>query len=226
MFLKIKRIIYKSILWFFILSIGGVILFKFIPIPFTMTMIGSKLNVEKSYDQFYRWTAIENISKEAQLAVIASEDQLFFEHNGFDIKGIKNAIEKNKKGKKLRGGSTISQQVARNVFLWQKRSWFRKGLEAYFTLLIELVWGKERILEVYLNIAELGPNTFGMKAAAHNFFKKDASKLTRQEAARLAACLPSPRRYSAVNPGGYVQKRTSQIVRQMRALGGTSYLKF
>jgi monofunctional biosynthetic peptidoglycan transglycosylase len=223
---KVKRIFYKSILWFFILSIGGVFLFKFVPIPFTMTMIGSKLQVEKSYEYFYRWTAIENISKEAQLAVIASEDQLFFEHNGFDIKGIKNAIEKNKQGKKLRGGSTISQQVARNVFLWQKRSWLRKGLEAYFTVLIEFVWGKERILEVYLNIAELGPNTFGMKAAAHNFFKKAPSKLSRQEAARLAACLPSPRRYSATNPGSYVQKRTSQIVRQMRALGGTSFLKF
>lgn len=223
---KLKRIIYKVFLWFFILSIGGVILFKFVPIPFTMTMIGSKLNVEKSYDYFYRWTAIENISKEAQLAVIASEDQMFFRHTGFDIKGIKNAIEKNKKGKKLRGGSTISQQVARNVFLWQKRSWFRKGLEAYFTVLIELIWGKERILEVYLNIAELGPNTFGMKAAAHNFFKKEPSKLTRQEAARLAACLPSPRRYSAVNPGAYVQKRTSQIIRQMRSLGGSSFLTY
>lgn len=196
------------------------------PIPFTLTMIGSKLNVEKEYDYFYRWTAIENISKEAQLAVIASEDQLFFEHNGFDIKAIKTAIEKNKSGKKLRGGSTISQQVARNVFLWQKRSWLRKGLEAYFTVLIELIWGKERILEVYLNIAELGPNTFGMKAAAHNFFKKEATNLNRNEAARLAACLPSPRKYSATNPGSYVQKRTSQIVRQMRALGGTKYLQF
>lgn len=223
---KIKRILLKSILWFFIISIGSVVFFKFVPIPFTMTMIGSKFQVEKSYDNFYRWTALENISKEAQLAVIASEDQLFFEHNGFDVKAIKKAIEKNKQGKKLRGGSTISQQVARNVFLWQKRSWFRKGLEAYFTILIELIWGKERILEVYLNIAELGPNTFGMKAAALNFYKKEPVKLSRNEAARLAACLPSPRRYSATNPGAYVQKRTSQIVRQMRALGGTSYLKY
>jgi monofunctional biosynthetic peptidoglycan transglycosylase len=153
------------------------------------------------------------------LAVVASEDQLFPQHWGFDFKSMGNAFKHNWRGKKIRGASTISQQVAKNVFLWQHRDYLRKGLEVYFTFLIELIWGKERILEVYLNVAETGNMTFGFEAASQRFLGKSSASLTRAEAARIAAVLPSPKRFSAKNPSGYVQRRTSQISRQMRMLG-------
>ena len=168
---------------------------------------------------YANWTSMENISKEAALAVVASEDQRFPQHWGFDFKAMGNAFKYNLRGKKIRGASTISQQVAKNVFLWQGRSYIRKALEAYFTALIELIWGKERILEVYLNVAETSKMTFGVEAASQRFFQKPASSLSRTEAARIAAVLPSPLRFSVQNPSGYVQRRTSQISRQMRMLG-------
>lgn len=161
------------------------------------------------------------MSPNIRLAVMASEDQLFPDHNGFDIKSIKKALESNKKkSKRIRGASTISQQVAKNVFLWQGRSWFRKGLEVYFTFMIELFWSKERILEMYLNVAEMGKGIFGVEAASRSYFKKPSSKLTRMEAARIAACLPNPKKYKAEPASPYVAKRTFWILNQMSNLEG------
>ena len=160
------------------------------------------------------------MSPNIRLAVMASEDQLFPDHNGFDIKSIKKAMESNKKSKRIRGASTISQQVAKNVFLWQGRSWFRKGLEVYFTFMIELIWSKERILEMYLNVSEMGTGIFGVEAAAQKYFKKPVSKLTRTEAARIAACLPNPKKYKAEPASPYIARRTSWILIQMNNLEG------
>jgi monofunctional biosynthetic peptidoglycan transglycosylase len=162
------------------------------------------------------------MSMASKLAVIASEDQLFPDHNGFDIKGIERALafNKKKKGKKIRGASTISQQVAKNVFLWQGRSWFRKGLEVYFTFMIELVWSKQRILEVYLNEAEMGKGIFGIEAAAKKYFKKSASRLTRTEAAMIAASLPNPVRYTVKPVSTYVSRKYPWVLRQMNNLDG------
>ncbi|HEX5171039.1 MAG TPA: monofunctional biosynthetic peptidoglycan transglycosylase, partial [Cyclobacteriaceae bacterium] len=152
---------------------------------------------------------------------IAAEDQLFPDHNGFDIKSIEKAIQHNqKKSKRIRGASTISQQVAKNVFLWQGRSWVRKGLEVYFTFMIELIWGKERILEVYLNVAEMGRGVFGIEAASRYYFKKAAKKLTRLQAARIAACLPNPKKYGVNPPSPYIVNRSEWVLRQMRNLEG------
>jgi monofunctional glycosyltransferase len=219
---KIKTIVLKTIMYFFLSTIGAVVIFKFVPIPITLTMIGQWISEgELNYD----WEPIENISPELALAVVASEDQLFPTHNGFDINSIKKALNSNQKGKKVRGGSTISQQTAKNVFLWQGRNWIRKGLETYFTFLIEVIWGKERILEVYLNVAEMGPHIFGAEAAAQSYFNIKASKLSRWQASRIAVVLPSPRKWKVNNAGPYVQRRTDKIVRQIRQLGGPAYLK-
>lgn len=151
-------------------------------------------------------------------AVIASEDNLFLEHSGFSIDDIKKALQQNQKGKRIRGGSTISQQTAKNVFLWNKRSYVRKGLEAYFTVLIELFWSKQRIMEVYLNVIEMGDGIYGTQAAAMEYFGKDASKLTRRQAAAIAVCLPNPRKFSPVNPSSYIRRRTNAIVSLMEKL--------
>lgn len=155
----------------------------------------------------------------AMLAVIASEDQLFLQHNGFDWKSMKKAMEFNEKQKKKRrGGSTISQQVAKNVFLWQGRSWIRKGMEAYFTFMIELVWGKKRIIEMYLNVIEMGDGIFGIEMAAQKYFNKPAAKLTRLEAAHIAACLPNPKVYKVKPPSAFIKRRAGRIVAQMNNL--------
>ncbi len=226
-FKKISGLIKKAIIYFFVVSIGGVIIFKFLPIPFTMTMIDQKFSSwsrGESGDIFYDWEPYNNVSREIHLAVVASEDQLFPDHYGFDLKSMNNAFNNNLKGKKIKGASTISQQVAKNVFLWQGRSYIRKALEAYFTVLIEAIWGKQRILEVYVNVAEMGDNIFGAEAAAEKYFGKPAKNLTRNEAAKLAAILPSPRKWSVNPPGPYVSRRIPKIERQMRALGGVSYL--
>jgi monofunctional glycosyltransferase len=161
----------------------------------------------------------EDISPYARLAVMASEDQLFPEHNGFDLKSIKKALQNNKKKpKRIRGASTISQQVAKNVFLWQGRSWVRKGLEVYFTFMIEWIWGKERILEVYLNVAEMGKGIFGIEAASRHYYKKPARKLTRTEAAQIAAILPNPKKYLIRPLSNYVNRRSNWIQNQMNNL--------
>ncbi len=170
------------------------------------------------------WRDYKQISPQLALAVVAAEDQLFPEHNGFDFKQIQKAMDDAERGGRSRGASTITQQVAKNLFLWNGRSYVRKGLEVWFTLLIEVIWSKQRILEVYLNIAEFGRGIYGAEAAAQAYFKKPARNLGRAEAARLAAVLPSPRRYRVLNPGRYVQQRQRQIEAQMAALGGTAYL--
>ena len=173
----------------------------------------------------YQWVPINRISPYAALAVISSEDQKFFDHWGFDLEAIADAIQENDSRSSPRGASTISQQVAKNLFLWPGKSYLRKGIESYLTLLMELLWPKERILEVYLNIAELGRGVFGVEAASRRFFGKSASNLSMRQAATLAAVLPSPRRLRADCPSEYVRHRTWQITRQMNALGGREFLK-
>jgi monofunctional glycosyltransferase len=172
-----------------------------------------------------QWRDYQQISRELALAVVASEDQRFPGHRGFDFNQIQKALDDAEAGRRARGASTISQQVAKNLFLWSGRSWVRKGLEAWFTVLIEALWPKQRILEVYLNIAEFGRGVYGAEAAAQAFFRKPAARLSRAEAARLAAVLPSPRQRRADAPSRYVLRRQQEIEIQMAALGGTYYLR-
>ncbi len=177
------------------------------------------------YRTLYFWVDMRHISPEAALAVIASEDQQFPFHGGFDFGSMHEAFEAHEHGKRLRGASTISQQVAKNLFLWSGRSYLRKGLEAWFTILIEALWPKERILETYLNVVQLGRGVFGVEAASRHFFRKPAASLTRSEAALLAAVLPNPERQHVERPSRYVLSRRDWIMEQMRRLGGESYLK-
>lgn len=215
----VSKIIFKIFIGFFILSLLMVIVFRFVPIPITPLMIS------RCSDQFFAneemilshdWEPLENISVNLQKAVVASEDQRFFTHSGFDFKAIEKAIEINQKGRRKLGASTISQQTAKNVFLWQGRSYLRKGLEAYFTVLIELVWGKERIMEVYLNSIEMGKGVYGAQAAAQHWYQKDAANLSKEQAAGIAAILPNPLKFKASNSSNYINKRKRKIVRQMR----------
>ena len=210
-------------------SIVQVLALRFVDPPFSAFMAARQLEAARAGDfRFrvdYQWRDADAISPQLALAVIASEDQRFAGHHGFDFEAIRKAAERNARGGRVRGGSTISQQTAKNLFLWSGRSWVRKGLEAWYTLLMETLWPKQRILEVYLNVAEFGDGVYGAQAAARRYFGKDAGRLGPAEAARLAAVLPSPRRYSAANPGPYVQRRTGQIQRQMRQLGGVGYLE-
>ena len=213
---KIWRWVKKIFLILFIAQFVYIILLKWINPPITMTQFVSWITghgLKRDY------VNSSNISYNAKLAVISSEDQLFPDHNGFDWKNIKKAMAYNKrKPGRIRGASTISQQVAKNVFLWQGGGYFRKGLEAYFTFMIELIWGKKRILEVYLNVAEMGEGIFGIEMAAKKYFNKRAKNLTRQEAALIAACLPSPKRYKVKPATTFIQARSINIMRQMSNL--------
>lgn len=173
----------------------------------------------------YDWRDLDRMSSSVPLALVAAEDQRFAEHYGFDLKAIEKARNNNARGRKVRGGSTISQQTAKNLFLWSGRSWVRKGIEAWYTVLIETLWPKRRIIEVYANIAEFGDGVYGAQAAARSYFRKDAKRLGPAEAARMAAVLPSPKRYSITRPGPYVQRRSNAIQRQMRHIGGSGYLR-
>jgi len=173
----------------------------------------------------YKWVPLDRISPYAALAVISSEDQKFFEHWGFDLEAIADAVRENQSRSNPRGASTISQQVAKNLFLWPGKSYLRKGVESYLTLLMELLWPKERILEVYLNIAEMGRGVFGVEAASRRFFGRTAAHLNMHQAATLAAVLPSPDHMRADRPSDYVRHRTWQIIQQMHALGGRSFLR-
>lgn len=223
---KLFRFIFKLILWCFALSIFMVVLYKWIPVPVTPLMvIRSVEQIQDGKDIVWKhdWVPIKEIPKSLQLAVICSEDQNFLRHNGFDMKAIEKAMEHNKKGKKVRGASTISQQTAKNVFLWPQRSWFRKGLEAYFTFLIELVWSKERIMEVYLNSIEMGNGIYGAEAASQYWFKKSAVKLLHSESAAIAAILPKPLSYKAKPPTSYIQSRIAWILKQMSYHGKLEY---
>lgn len=219
---KIFRFIFKITLWFFIISIGLTLIYRFIPVPVTPLMVirlWEQAWDEKKDVRLYKdWVSIDNISKNMPQAVYAAEDQKFLEHNGFDWKAMEEAWEKNKKGKRIKGASTISQQTAKNVFLWPSRNLIRKGLEAYFTFLIETIWTKERIMEVYLNVIEMGPGIYGIEAASQTFYNRPASKLTRQQAAMIAAVLPNPIRWSPAKPTGYIRGRQSWILRQMNNL--------
>ncbi|MCW3118310.1 MAG: monofunctional biosynthetic peptidoglycan transglycosylase [Chitinophagaceae bacterium] len=208
---KIKRIF----LILFIAQFVYIILLKWINPPFTITQLYSWITghgLKRDY------VSRKEISPNARLAVIASEDQLFPDHNGFDFKSIEKAMKHNQKSKSMHGASTISQQVAKNVFLWQSRSWLRKGLETYFTFMIELIWGKKRILQVYLNVSEMGEGVFGIEAAAQKYFNKPALNLSRQEASLIAACLPNPVRFKVKPVSSYVLYRSGWIIRQMNNL--------
>lgn len=219
----IVRGVVKTMLGLFLFSIGLVIMYRFVPIPVTilqLTRCVQQFQDDKPIKLQKAWEPIENISNKLQLAVVCSEDQKFPHHNGFDIQAIGKALERNKKGKQLRGASTISQQTAKNVFLWEGRTWLRKGLEVYFTGLIELLWGKERILEVYLNVIEMGDGVYGAQAASKTYFNKDAKNLNKSEAALLVAVLPSPRKYSVTRPGPYMYKRQAWVLKQMAQWGG------
>ena len=207
---------------FVLFSALWIIFYRFVNPPVTPLMMLRHFQEEE--DLRKRWRNYEEISPDFLLAVVAAEDQLFFQHNGFDLKQIQAAIDERLKGGRLRGGSTISQQVAKNAFLWPGRSWIRKGLEAWFTVGIELCWSKERILEVYVNVAEMGRGIYGVEAAAQHYYEKPASELTRSECALLATVLPDPRDRSPLKATGSMRERQGWILGQMRNLGGIDYL--
>lgn len=210
---QIGLIVGKILLWFVGFTIVWVLAYRFINPPITLLMLQRSAKVER------KWVKFEDISDNMKRAAVAAEDQLFLQHIGFDIKAIEKAFENNAKGKKIKGGSTISQQTAKNVFLWPGRSYIRKGFEAYFTLLIEVLWSKERILEVYLNVIEMGDGIYGAEAAAQTYYGKSCSNLTRREAALVVACFPNPLRWTPKRPTAYIKKRQYLIMRNMRRLG-------
>ena len=218
MFKLIKRII----LYLFIGQLLYIVVLKWVNPPITITQLTEWVTQKKFKREYVPY---DKMSRNIKLAVIASEDQKFPTHSGFDLDEIQRAYEDNQSGKRFRGGSTISQQVAKNVFLWQGRSWLRKGLEVYFTFMIEKIWGKERILEMYLNTSEMGIGVFGIEAAAEYYYQKPASELSREEAARIAAALPNPRKYNVNPPSAFINRRGNQIMRQMRNIQGSPGLE-
>ncbi|WP_100259532.1 monofunctional biosynthetic peptidoglycan transglycosylase [Qipengyuania seohaensis] len=199
------RFLFKFLLGFVALSLLLVLTFKFVPVPVTATMVMNGDGITKD------WEPLSNIDRNLVRAVIAAEDGKFCTHDGFDREAIEKAIERNAQGGRIRGGSTISQQTAKNVFLWQGGGYFRKGLEAWFTVLIENIWDKRRIMEVYLNVAETGIGTYGAEAGAQRYFRKSAASLTPLEAARMAAALPLPQERSVTNPGGWLRRHGNTI---------------
>lgn len=205
-------------------SILQVAVLRFVDPPFSMVMaIDQAGRLGRGEWIAYDWVDRGDMARCLPIALVAAEDQQFPFHHGFDLAAIRGALDHNTRGGRLRGGSTISQQVAKNLFLWQGRSWLRKGLEAWYTVLIEALWPKRRILEMYANVAEFGDGVYGVRAASRQFWGKDAAQLSAAESARLAAVLPSPRRYSATRPGPFVQRRAAWIQRQARQLGGPGY---
>jgi monofunctional biosynthetic peptidoglycan transglycosylase len=209
-------------MWFLIISVGFTVLYRFVPIPVTplivIRLFEQTFDSEKKVKLRKDWVPISEISKNVSQAVVASEDQKFLDHHGFDFDAMKKAWEGNKNGKNIKGASTITQQTVKNVFLWPDRSYIRKGLEAYFTVLVELIWPKERILEVYLNVIEMGDGIYGIEAAAQEFYNKPAIKLNRNEAAMIAAVLPNPIRWNPKRPTAYIRGRQAWILRQMNNL--------
>ncbi len=219
---KIGTLIWKTCLAFFILSIATVVAYKYLPVPITPLMIircGEQIKQGNGLTLKHDWVSIDEISPKLQLAVVCSEDQNYLKHYGFDWGAIEKAIKSNEAGKKIRGGSTISQQTAKNVFLWPSRSYIRKGFELYFTFLIETVWSKERIMEIYLNSIEMGNGVYGAEAASQFWFHKAANKISKDEAAAIAAILPSPMRYKANPANGYINGRKAWIKTQMNFWG-------
>jgi monofunctional biosynthetic peptidoglycan transglycosylase len=221
---RLARWIINMVLSAALASILAVALLRWLPVPVTAFMLHERSAASAAgiaLRQQHRWVSRERIAPAASLAVIAAEDQKFHLHDGFDFAAIEKAVTDAQSGRRLRGASTISQQVAKNLFLWPGQSWLRKALEAWFTVWIELFWPKLRILEVYLNSAQFGRGLWGVEAAAQHYFRKDASQLARHEAALLAAVLPSPTRYRVIDPGPFVQSRQAWILRQMDRLEGT-----
>lgn len=212
------KLILKAVLLFFVSSIGFVLFYRFVPVPLTPLMVIRSVESlwgEKFVGVQKDWVPLEDISPTVQKAVLKAEDYRFFEHNGFDYDAIQQAMKYNRTHKKKKGASTISQQTAKNVFLWPHRDWIRKGFEAYFTVLIEMVWPKERILEVYLNVIELGSGVYGVEGAAQKFFKKSAKNLNPYQASLIAAVLPNPRRFRIDHPSAYVMGRQRRILNRV-----------
>jgi len=225
----LRRIILRVVLVLAVFWGGGIALFSVMPVPFSAVMaerqIGAWLQGDFGYVAHSDWVSMDEISPWMGLAVIAAEDQTFPDHWGFDVAAIEKALSHNERNEnRIRGASTLSQQTVKNLFLWDGRSWLRKGLEAGLTVGVETVWSKKRILTVYLNIAEFGDGVFGVEAAAQRYFGKPASRLTQSEAALLAAVLPNPLRFKVIAPTGYVRSRQAWILRQMRQLGGESFM--
>lgn len=205
----------RLIIWFIVISFAMTVIYKFVPVPVTWTMIGDPNGITKD------WTSLSRIDRNMVSAVIAGEDAKFCDHNGFDTDAMEEAMERNARGGRLRGGSTISQQTAKNVFLWQGSGWtryLRKGLEAWFTVLIEQVWGKRRIMEVYLNVAETGIGTYGVEAGAQRYYRKSAARLTPVEAARIAAALPSPKKRAVTGATGFTRRHGNAIAARSRVV--------
>lgn len=224
----LKRLLWVPV-WLVVVSIAQVASLRVIDPPFSAFMAWRQLDAMRAGDWDFRiaydWRDASQMSPHVPVALVAAEDQRFAEHSGFDLEAIEKARKSNARGKRLRGGSTISQQTAKNLFLWSGGGYLRKGIEAWYTLLIEAMWPKRRILEVYANVAEFGDGVYGAQAAARTYFRRDAGRLDASQAARLAAVLPRPKLYSVARPGPYVQRRTRGIERQMRGIGGTSYLR-
>jgi len=213
----------RIFIFLFFFQLFCILLFKWVDPPITITQLVSWISGDGLKRDYVGWN---KISYDAKLAVVSSEDQLFPDHSGFDWKSIKKAMAYNKrKPNRIHGASTISQQVAKNVFLWQSRGWIRKGLETYFTFMIELVWGKKRILEVYLNVIEMGRGLYGIEAASQTYFNKPAASLSRTEAAYVAACLPNPKRYTVKPMPGYVASRRNWVMQQMNNMEGDEDLQ-
>lgn len=222
------RIVWRGVLAFILVSVALVLLFRVVPPPGSMVMVERKIQswIHSEPIRLQReWRSWDSLSVNAKLAVIAAEDQRFPHHGGFDLIELRRALQASRDGGRLRGASTLSQQTAKNVFLWSGRSWVRKGLEAWFTLLIETLWSKQRILEVYLNVAEWDSGVFGLEAASQHYFGASSSALTERQASLLAAILPSPRTRSAARPSAQVEQRSQWIRQQMRNLGGANYLE-
>ncbi len=209
MLTRITLIVVKTILWFVVISVALVVVLRFVPVTYTATMLMDENSVSRD------WEPLSRIDRNMVSAVIAAEDSKFCSHDGFDVEAIEQALEERAEGKRERGASTISQQTAKNVFLWQGGGFFRKGLEAYFTFLIENLWSKRRIMEVYLNVAETGIGTYGVAAGAQRYFNHSAARLTRDEASRIAAVLPSPKKRGAVNPTGWTARYGNMIEARM-----------
>jgi monofunctional biosynthetic peptidoglycan transglycosylase len=219
------RLLLRLLLWALMLTVALVLSLRWVDPPTSAFMIRERLAADGDGAVQYRWVDREHISPHIKLAVIAAEDQKFPSHHGFDLQSINDALEDRQRGRRVRGASTLSQQVAKNLFLWPGQSWLRKGMEAYFTALIETLWPKHRILEVYVNIAEFGRGVFGVGAASQIYFKKPAAQLSAPEAALLAAVLPSPKRMKVAAPSAYVRSRQQWILEQMRGLGGVGLLQ-
>ena len=218
---KILRIIARLLLTAILLPVCLVALYRYIPVPVTPLMLTR--NIDEGTPINYTWTPIEKISPNLVQAVVASEDNLFMEHDGFDFKQIEIARREAEAGKRLRGASTITQQTAKNLFLWQGRSWLRKGLEAYFTVLMEQMWSKKRIMEAYLNCIEMGDGIYGAAAVAKINFKTTPDKLTKEQCALIAATLPNPRKFNSAKPSKYMKQRQNAILKNMKNIGPVKF---